>query len=115
MFVMCGLSLTLLAPNGTVRNCGNTTFNPRNVTLSWDPPLRELQNGEITGYELLCKEEGSSVPVPDTNGTLDSTETNYTIPVITPFRFYNCSLSAINGEGTGPAAFCTFNSAQDSQ
>ena len=97
-----------------ISNCRNITYNPRNVTLTWDPPLRELQNGKITGYHLLCYEERPSNPVPGTNGTLDSINTTYIIPVITPFRSYICSLSAINTVGIGPEVFCTFRSGEDS-
>ena len=96
-----------------ISNCRNITYNPRNVTLTWDPPLRELQNGNITGYHLLCY-EGLSNLVPGTNGTLDSISTIYIIPVITPFRSYTCSLSAINIVGIGPEGFCTFRSREDS-
>ena len=96
-----------------VLGCHNTTFNPRDVTLSWNSPRRDLQNGDITGYRLLCQEAGSSVLVPNTNGTADSSNTTYTIPVITPFRSYNCVISAINSEGDGPFAPCPFDSAQD--
>ena len=98
-----------------ISNCRNITFNPRNVTLTWDPPLRELQNGELTGYLLMCYEEGSSNPVPGTNGTMDSIDTTYIIPVITPFRSYICSLSAINRVGIGQEGFCTFRSREDSE
>ena len=97
-----------------INNCRNITYNPRNVTLTWDPPLKELQNGKITGYLLMCYEEGSSNPVPRTNGTLDSINTIYVIPVITPFESYICSLSAINRVGIGPEGFCTFRSGEDS-
>ena len=62
----------------------------------------------------MCYEEGSSNPVPGTNGTLDSIYTTYIIPVITPFRSYICSLSAINRVGIGPEGFCTFRSREDS-
>ena len=103
-----------IAPSGMINNCRNITYNPRNVTLTWDPPLRELQNGKITGYLLMCYEEGSFNPVPETNGTLDSTNTTYIIPVITPFRSYICSLCVINRAGIGPGGFCTFRSGEDS-
>ena len=73
-----------------------------------------MQNGELTGYLLMCYEEGSSNPVPTTNGTLDSINTTYIIPVITPFRSYICSLSAMNRVGFGPERFCTFRSGEDS-
>ena len=98
-----------------ISNCRNITYNPRNVTLTWVPPLRELQNGKITGYLLMCYEEGPSNHVPGTNGTMDSISTIYIIPIITPFRSYTCSLSAINTVGIGPEGFCTFRSGEDSQ
>ena len=62
----------------------------------------------------MCYEEGSSNPVPRMNGTLDSINTIYVIPVITPFESYICSLSAINRVGIGPEGFCTFRSGEDS-
>ena len=105
--------LFIIVPNGPVLDCRNTTFNPRNVTLSWNPPELQLQNGMITGYELFCFDIQSNTEVPDTNGTLDSPDTTYTIPVITPFRSYNCGIAAINDEGTGPLSTCLFYSAQD--
>ena len=102
-------------PTGVVLDCRNTTFNSRNVTLSWSPPTRDLQNGMITGYELFCYEIQSNTLVPDTNDTLDSPDTTYTVPVITPFRSYNCGIAAISSEGVGPFSNCLFNSAQDGQ
>ncbi len=102
-------------PTGVVLDCRNTTFNSRNVTLSWSPPTRDLQNGMITGYELFCYEIQSNTLVPDTNDTLDSPDTTFTVPVITPFRSYNCGIAAINSEGVGPLSNCLFYSAQDGQ
>ena len=96
-----------------MQNCRNTTFNPRDVSLSWDPPLQELQNGVITGYQLSCIEEGSAIPVPFTNKTLNSSNTFYTITDITPFQLFNCSISAINSGGIGPSEVCVFMAAED--
>ena len=107
--------LYIAVPTGVVLDCRNTTFNSRNVTLSWSPPTRDLQNGMITGYELFCYEIQSNTLVPDTNDTLDSPDTTYTVPVITPFRSYNCGIAAINSEGVGPFSNCLFHSAQDGQ
>ena len=94
-------------------SCRNTTFNPRDVSLSWDPPLHELQNGVITGYQLSCIEEGSAIPVPFTNKTLNSSNTFYTITDITPFQLFNCSISAIDSGGIGPSEVCVFMTAED--
>ena len=118
-FVLLNLDNTIvlfiaIAPSGMISNCRNTTYNPRNVTLTWDSPLKELQNGKITGYLLMCYEEEPSNHVPGTNETMNSINTIYIIPVITPFRSYTCSLSAINTVGIGPEGFCTFRSGEDS-
>ena len=103
-----------IAPSGMISNCRNITYNSRNVTLTWEPPLKKLQNGKITGYHLMCYEEGPSIPVPGTNGTMDSINAIYIIPIITPFRSYTCSISTINTVGIGPEGFCTFRSGEDS-
>ena len=98
---VCNTIVVITVPNGPVLNCRNTTFNARNVTLSWSPPELQLQNGMITGYELSCYNIQSNTEVPDTNGTLDSPDTTYTIPVLTPFRSYSCGIAfIINGSNT---------------
>ena len=65
-----------------ISNCRNITYNPRNVTLTREPTLRKLQNGKITGYLLMCYQEGPSNPVPGTNGTMNSINTIYIIPIL---------------------------------
>ena len=103
-------------PDGPPINCTNTTFDPRTVTLEWTEPERALQNGEISGYDLQCLMDGSDIPVPNVNDTQDNPDTNYTIPVLTPFRSYGCLLAAINEIGTGiNATMCVFTTAQDSK
>ena len=103
-------------PDGPPINCTNTTFDPRTVTLEWTEPERALQNGEISGYDLRCLMDGSDIPVPDVNSTQDNPDTIYTIPVLTPFRSYDCWLAPINEIGTGPnTTMCVFMTAQDSK
>ena len=102
-------------PDGPPINCSNTTFDPRTVTLEWTEPERALQNGEISGYNLQCLMDGSDILVPDVDDTQDNPDTNYTIPVLTPFRSYGCWLAAINEIGTGPNTTCVFMTAQDSK
>ena len=60
--------------------------------------------------------DGSDIPVPDVDDTQDNPDTNYTIPVLTPFRSYGCLLAAINEIGTGPnTTICVFMTTQDSK
>ena len=84
--------------------------------MEWIEPERALQNGEILGYDLQCLMDGSDIPVPDVDDTQDNPDTNYTIPVLTPFRSYGCLLAAINEIGTGPnTTMCVFMTTQDSK
>ena len=84
--------------------------------MEWTEPERALQNGEILGYDLQCLLDGSNIPVLDVNDTQDNPDTNYTIPVLTPFRTYGCLLAAINEIGTGiNTTMCVFTTAQDSK
>ena len=94
-------------------DCVNTTFLPRNVTLSWTEPVRVDQNGERVGYNLTCS--SSQGPVTGLAPTQRSTATMYTITDVVPFTSYTCNLSFINVVGTGPATQCLFITAQDSK
>ena len=72
------------------------------MTFSWSPPAPTLRNGVITGYSLLCVPEagqGNSISMQYTAaGT-------FTLGGFTPFISYNCSISASNSQGNGPAAY----------
>ncbi len=81
------------------------------MSLSWDPLVVELQNGVITSYQLICYDDSSVSSI--INKTISSSNTFYTITDLTPFQFYNCSISAINSEGIGPSEYCVFKTAQD--
>ena len=107
--------MLFIVPDNPPINCTNTTFDPRTVTLEWTEPERALQNGEISGYDLQCLMDGSDIPVPNVDDAQDNPDTNYTIPVLTPFTSYGCLLAAINEIGTGPNTTCVFMTAQDSK
>ena len=75
----------------------------RNMTFSWSPPASNLQHGMITGYFLSCVPEagggGSSISMQYTAaGT-------FTLGGFTPATSYNCSISASNSQGSGPATY----------
>ena len=104
----------IVVPVGEPLGCTNTTFQPRNTSLMWAPPIRSLQNGKIQGYYLNCT-NGNGDTVPDTESTQASPNTTFTIPVLTPFATYTCRLSSINEIGEGPYTTCQFSTAQDSK
>ena len=104
-----------VVPLGSPINCTNTTFLPRTVTLVWTEPDRTFKNEEISGYYLQCRIDGSNSQIPDVNDTKNNPDTNYTIPVLTPFTSYRCLLAAINQFEQGPPTICVFTTAQDSK
>ena len=97
-------------------NCTNTTFLPRNILLSWIPPLRIDQNGQIIGYNLTCRQSnGLQTPVTGLITTQSSHSTTVNITDVIPFTSYTCTLASINEVGEGPSTMCTFETAQDSK
>ena len=88
-----------LAPTGPPRGFLSTP-GARSMTFSWSPPAPTLRNGVITGYFLSC------VPVAGGGNTISMQYTaagTFTLGGFTPFTSYNCSISASNSQGSGPA------------
>ena len=105
--ITCSISVTLscktmlchfTAPSGTPLNFmySQTTSG---LVFTWDPPEASHRNGIITGYILHCT---------STNTTVYSNYTNVTIETYLLNDANNCSLSAVNGAGTGPASTLVF-------
>ena len=91
--------------------CSNATFFSRQVTLVWDAPLPDEQNGIISGYNLTC---------PDISSKLDSTFTSPTTNItiasgVRPFTNYICTLTALNMVGSSPPTTCIFQTEQDGE
>ena len=81
----------------------NTTYYPRNISLTWEPPAPEDRNGEIIGYSLHCWEACNNTQfVLGTNETLTSTATTFDLLCLIPNTYYNCTLSALTSIGEGP-------------
>ena len=81
------------------------------MTFSWSPPAPTERNGVITGYSLSCVPEaggGSSISMQYiTAGT-------FTLGGFTPATSYNCSISARNSQGSGPATHRVVTTLDDS-
>ena len=108
--------LFLSVPSGEPLNCINMTYKSRNVVLQWEEPIWALQNGKITGYNLICHSVNLWADLSaDLSVTQSSATTNFTIDPVSPFTEYTCSLSAINEVGQGPPTQCTFSTEQAGQ
>ena len=85
------------------------------MTLQWNEPEKELQNGRLLGYNLTCRQQGSSKTLMGLPNTRMSTDTMVVISNLSPYTAYNCDLSAINVVGEGPALQCSFATVEDSK
>ena len=100
--------------------CLNTTFFSRNVSLSWNEPVRTGQNGPAVAYNIACNSKSLGVNATENiasglTDNLNSTDTMLTITDIAPHSYYTCNLSFINTVGQGPPTQCSFITAQDSK
>ena len=91
----------------------NLTARPlsggRKVTFSWAPPEIALRNGLLTGYLLSCSSLNEVV------GFAAEEEGSAMVVGLEPRKEYSCSLSAENGEGSGPVASVNFTTLEDSE
>ena len=89
----------------------NFTVLPReqNLTFSWSPPSLNGRNGVITGYSLSCVSEGGGNSI-SMQYTAAGT---FTLAGFTPATSYNCSISASNSQGSGPATHRVVNTLDD--
>ena len=87
-----------LAPTGPPRGFLSTP-GARNMTFSWSPPAPSLRNGVITSYSLSCVSEGGRNSISNQYTAAGT----FTLGGFTPATSYNCSISARNSQGSGPA------------
>ena len=85
-------------PTGPPLDVDATPVTSTSVTISWNPPAPENQNGVITGYVInLTLTVGSE----EVSQYLSSRD-NITIGSLHPFTTYNFTVAAQTSVGTGP-------------
>lgn len=72
-----------------------------NISISWDPPPREAQNGVIIAYTFICQPQELATAQPVTY----SAPGDYSLSGFRPATSYNCSIFAATAGGNGPTAF----------
>ena len=65
--------------------------------MTWTPPLKAQQNGEIVSYAVEYREEGSNSTVVNTTRGM-----RYTAEDLTTDRVYQFRVAATTVNGTGP-------------
>ena len=82
------------------------------MTFSWSPPAPTLRNGVITGYSLSCVPEAGG----ENSITMQYTAAGtFTLGRLTPATSYNCSISASNILGSGPAVYVVVTTLNDGE
>ena len=86
-----------IVPSGSPQQFSGSSPSSSSITLSWDPPSADQQNGVIISYIL-------SVTSLDTNVMYNYTVygTQFSIPGLVPFSTYSCRIAAQTTIGTGP-------------
>ena len=85
------------APNGRPHNL-QIMVTSRRIVASWEPINCIERNGQITGYEVSCREEGE-MPSGQLNFT---TSLTFTCEGLTPARTYIFHVAGVNTNGSGP-------------
>ena len=84
------------APNGRPQNL-QVMVTSRRIVASWEPINCIERNGQITGYEVSCREEGE-MP----SGFNITTSLTFTCEGLTPSRAYIFRVAGVNTNGSGP-------------
>ncbi|KAK2172926.1 hypothetical protein NP493_919g00008 [Ridgeia piscesae] len=90
-----------IAPTGAPRNAAVGTVNSTEISISWQPPTADLQNGDLLGYKVYYWVTGTRetstamrrVPAKDTHVTLRE---------LHMYTRYQVTLLAFNAAGDGP-------------
>ena len=98
---MCMLPTLFSAPTGPPLNVMAASISSTSIRVSWQAPLRENQNGEITSYHINIVELETELL---TTVTTASTDSIYVVNSLHPFYHYNCSVAAFTN-GLGPLDF----------
>ena len=84
-------------PSGFPANITATATSPTSATLTWTPPPIEQQNGIITGYEIIIRDDSHEQMF-----YVNTNQTYMSIDFLLPFRTYRFFIAALTEVGTGP-------------
>ena len=90
-----------IGPSSPPTNFRITATSSENITVSWDPPPRESQNGMITAYTLTCQPQELETPLPVTYSAAGT----YILSGFRPATSYNCTIFAATAGGNGPTTY----------
>ena len=89
------------APSAPAQNVSVDNTTSESITLSWEPPADEQQNGIVINYAVRVAVEGGTATY------LNSTTTYIVITSLRPYTTYECSIAAETSAGMGPFSSIT--------
>lgn len=72
--------------------------NTQSITVRWQPPPPEEQNGQITGYKIRYRKQKKHVQVETTPANVR----HYELHGLDKKSFYQVKIAAMTVNGTGP-------------
>ena len=102
-----------IAPNGSPRDFVARSNSPTSISLTWQAPSAESQNGIITGYqiELVGRAYDTSAYLINVTGTIRS----HTIYRLEKGHSYQVAIKSRNSAGLGPATNLIIISTRESE
>ena len=97
------------APSGPPRNISLSVQNSQSISISWDPPSPNVQNGILRQYSVTLTSSFSVV-----THTVSSSITSSVITGLRPYTNYTCSVRAITIE-VGPAITAQIQTPEDGE
>ena len=90
------LFVLISAPSSPPGKVTSGIITSTSITLAWQPPPLESQNGIIRSYEIVLVETETS-----TTSVYNTTETTIVISSLHPYYIYECRVAAVT-DATGP-------------
>ena len=91
--------LFLAAPSSPPLSSAGEVLGPTAISISWQPPAPEGQNGIITSYTVLVTEVLTNTT---TTYQRDGSRTELVITGLHPYYDYSCMVAAQTSVGLGP-------------
>ncbi|GAB1598522.1 tyrosine-protein phosphatase 99A-like isoform X2 [Argonauta hians] len=93
-------------PTGQPTNIKAHSLSPTVMRVSWEPPFKNMTNGELSGYQLIYGITGEDTVQPIV--VKDSSLTSIELQGLRPYTNYTVLVKAFNSEGDGPDGMLFF-------
>jgi len=97
LVTVCDLS-SFAVPSAPPQNVTTMVINSTSISVYWDPPPLDDQNGVITGYTVII----TNINRTSISMTISVTNTSYTAINLEEFEVYHIQVAAMTAIGLGP-------------